>query len=395
MKSHARPHRTAFTPIELLVVLAIIVVLVSLILPAIQKAREAANNAACRNNLANIGKAFKNAGLNNSNQGEVFLLGGDSPNVGAAPTARTFVGSGVPATSKNQDWSWHYQLLPNLENEGLHQAAGAGTDAVIASTPIRTYYCPSRRGPQVVKNSLPSTFALAAFGDRAVTDYAGNAGAFSCFDNQGNWLNALPYRQPAPGPADPTDYLNGLIVTRRYLDQSNTFQLRPQVRMADVIDGAGYTILVAEKRIVVSMLENGLETSAQIGDRMGYTAGFSPDTVRSASAWVGGTLVPLPPMPDSSNPTQTITPITDPRAAFPVYEGFGSSHPAGINALFADGSVRLISFGIIADPRPGTAFHPVTGYPLVGVPNQVNLTLFQRLCHRSDAGVIRADDLEP
>src|SRR5262245_56778612 len=124
MTAEPRERLSGFTLIELLVVIAIIAVLIGLLLPAVQKVREAAQRLQCANNLKQVVLAFH--GHHDSNGG--FPLGGN----GADP-ARALVG-GVPAVGKAQTLGWAYQILPYLEQSALW--AGPA-EATVKATPVR------------------------------------------------------------------------------------------------------------------------------------------------------------------------------------------------------------------------------------------------------------------
>src|SRR5437868_259438 len=111
MKPARAPVRGAFSMVELLVVIAIIAVLIALLVPAVQKVREAANVAQCKNQLKQIGLAFQT----HHETFKVFPSGGTS----CDDVDRTMRQNGAPANYTSQSWGWAYQILPYIEQEKL------------------------------------------------------------------------------------------------------------------------------------------------------------------------------------------------------------------------------------------------------------------------------------
>ena len=127
MKRHALGRRAGFTLIELLVVIAILAVLIGLLLPAVQKVREAASRMKCANNLKQMALAMHD--YHDAN--------------GAFP----------PAFAKPSDYGWQVWILPYVEQGALYNAINptATTLAVNANTilPVSIYVCPSDPGPAI------------------------------------------------------------------------------------------------------------------------------------------------------------------------------------------------------------------------------------------------------
>src|SRR5437016_2433101 len=136
--------RRAFTLIELLVVIAIIAVLIGLLLPAVQKVREAANRARCSNNL-------KQLALGCHSYHDVFL---SLPRNGDPLSLKTGPGWGSAAAPR---WSWIARSLPYIEQQNLYAEAGIPNDKLSQSktslaaiaTDLKVLYCPSDLSPRV------------------------------------------------------------------------------------------------------------------------------------------------------------------------------------------------------------------------------------------------------
>ena len=269
-----RRARGAFTLIELLVVIAIIGVLIVLLLPAVQKVRETANVVQCKNNLKQIGLAFHNH----------YFTYRIFPTAGNGDWLKRTMVNGSPALGPDQNWGWGYQILPFLEQANVWSAP---TDAQVLKTPIKEYFCPSRRLPM----------AFVSRGDlRAMMDYAGSAGTDG-------------------GPPASGNGTNGLLVR-------GTSGVTIRLNAEGIPDGASNTLLVSEKQLNIA--EFGPN---QWNDDEGYTAGYDQDTVCWALK---------PPWPDSRN-----------LADYNNSDGrFGSSHTTLFNAVFADGAVHAIRYDI-------------------------------------------------
>jgi prepilin-type N-terminal cleavage/methylation domain-containing protein len=217
--------RDGFTLIELLVVIAIIGVLLGLLVPAVQKVREAAARIQCANNLKQIGLAFHN----HHDQLGFFPSGG-----WAVTSPPTYL-NGQPAVGAQQQAGWGFQILPYLEGDNAWKAG----PLVAVGTPHKVFFCPSRRAPQVV-----------TYQDGYIPPLTGGPIAHALCDYA-------------------AANIEGTGVVRR---------LEP-TRMADITDGTSNTLLVADKRLNRAFLGQ-----PQHDDNEGYTAGWDKDTIRKTDA---------------------------------------------------------------------------------------------------------------
>lgn len=297
--------RSAFTLVELLVVVAIIGVLVALLLPAVQAARESARRTQCNNNLRQVGLAFQN----HHDTLQILPDGGENWDPVAWP--RVLV-NGAPATAPKQNWGWGYQILPYIEQSAVWSAA---KDADVRGATIKSYFCPSRRKAMTIVVG-PTTPPIPC----GMIDYVGSAGTD---------LFLAPPQDPTlvdivgAGLGNGTD---GALV-RRPGGAANRGQ---SVRIAMITDGTSNTLLVGEKRLQPELLGK-----AQSHDDQGFTSGWDRDEV----CW-------------------GISPPEQDRRLQPGYYQFGSAHPAGFNAVFCDGSVHVIRYNIPSNNNP-TASQPL------------------------------------
>lgn len=296
--------RRGWSLVELLVVVAIIGLLLALLLPAIQRARESVNRTRCASNLSQIALAF------HSLHNDFNIL----PTAGAG-FYRTLI-NGQPGAPPDQDWGWPYQILPYIEQQPLYDTPGTGfsslTNNPIADTPVPIYFCPSRRRPGRKSDG------------RAGIDYYGNAGTNG------------PFTPPGQANSYTTPPFNDWSASGTVIRSGPSYVRRAISLESGVPDGTSSTLLITEK----SFHAGEVNASPCCYDNESYICGWHnqlwPDTVGTAA---------LQPAQDCRQ--------TPAAVAYPGNNGilyrFGSMHVGSMNAVMVDRSLRRIRYSVALD----------------------------------------------
>jgi prepilin-type N-terminal cleavage/methylation domain-containing protein/prepilin-type processing-associated H-X9-DG protein len=356
-----RAVRRGFTLVELLVVIAIIGILIALLLPAIQAARESARAIQCKNNLKQMGLAVQN----HISAFRTF------PSAG---WGWDWVGDPDRGFGRKQPGGWAFSLLSFEEQKDVW-AAGKGVSLTAAPgpklaaawrqmhTPIAIYYCPSRprlglvfpwrNGGSNWPNDAacpkqPSTTDYDTFVNKG--DYAANEGAdtpaltitlneiqgpgdYKTGDSMTNSGPVNNWGAPTPGWPNPGTY-NG------------TCFCRSELTIPLIKDGTSKTLIIGEKFLTTDQYTNG----ANPADNECVMSGFDNDNMRvvnSAYPPLQDTLSTDPHLPKDSNGNVV------------TQRQYGAAHAGGFNTLFCDGSVHQIDY-------------------------EINTAVFQNVCNRAD-----------
>ena len=331
-----------FTLVELLVVIAIIGILVALLLPAVQAAREAARRNQCKNNLKQIAMGC----LLHVDTHQYFPSGG---------WGYKWTGDPTRGYGDSQPGSWMYNILAFVE-EGARRDLGKDTTPGTAAyqqalrevnqTPVGLFYCPTRRAPVASLGYWPTVAtehsgmtALAQTG-LAKSDYAANSGDSREWDS-GKMYEPTSYAQAASNPNwTPTNVCvpPGFRRTNAEFCQTGVMYYHSELKPAKLTDGTSKTYLAGEKYLFPEGYEGATGTKAPgftWGDNESMYMGYDWDNhrvaYRAGISWF--------PDPEYYQPRQD-TP------GYENYGAFGSAHSGGLNMAMCDGSVQIIAYDI-------------------------------------------------
>jgi len=293
--SKASVRCSAFTLIELLVVIAIIAILIGLLLPAVQKVREAASRMSCSNNLKQLGLAVHS--YHDANGRIPYDM---------SPESQQSATWGMGGTN----WSWLALVLPYVEQENLSKQANIPTNTLSASATyisaqIKTFLCPSDNAAQG-----PRSNAADLSGNIGQTNYKGVSGC--------NWQ--WGESRWNPGIQGSASSQNGLQFGNGMFYRGDGIK---KVRLTDVTDGLTNTFMVGE-----DIPERSAWCSWPYSNNAVGTCAIYPNSKNPSNN--------LPYSSSLNSPTVSVTDWTN------TYS-FRSRHTGGLMFAMGDGSGRFVS----------------------------------------------------
>jgi prepilin-type N-terminal cleavage/methylation domain-containing protein len=312
--------RRAFTLVELLVVIAIIGILVALLLPAIQAAREAARRKQCMNNLKQIGLASH----------LVLDTYKSFPSAGIGPHPSIKLRSGSVLGPREQEIGWGFQILPFIEEQAIYDLRGVNPNAseilapdvekIVGSKVIPFYNCPSRRAPTQAW-AIQKTLYLMDYASSVPTNLGLALTNPPRFVPKEYWCGDVANSGPDVSPHDRNEDSSLTCTALGIIVRAPRFGT--PTKPSQVTDGLSTTMMYGEKWLNLERYEDGDDW-----DDRGWTDAYDWDIVRSTANT---------PRPDDSNPSGS-----DPFA-------MGGVHSGGFNACFGDGAIHFIPWEV--DPH--------------------------------------------
>ena len=342
--------RRGFTLIEMLVTISVIAILIALLLPAVQQAREAARRSQCTNNLKQIGLALHNY----HDLHESFPPG--------------FTG-GFEVHKDDKRWGWGTFLLHQLDQAPLYASLAPDTNSLfhvvfnntlqpLIRTPVSTYYCPSDPGRTLADSNR---------------DFTGPIITVSASSSPAQSVNMVSRHLGAPGPK---------AAASNYVGSFGDFW-RPDFGLWSLDDLGGNGVMGCLTSTRIRDITDGTSQTFAVGERTFKNFGavwVGVEAWNQCSAW-GVSMVS----------GSAYYRLNSAPADFPFTcdglgaAGFSSQHSGGANFLMCDGSVRFVSEYIESRNIDELSVGPVT----IGVPVEVpTLGLYQRLARINDGEVV-------
>ncbi len=293
------PARCAFSLVELLVVITIIGVLIALLLPAVQAAREAAWRIQCCNHLKQIGLA-----LHTYAQAHGALPPGCIVSTGHPPGWEPWQEAKSTGLLKQHGTSWMLQILPYLEQKNIYDQWDFTTNVVgnsqVAQSDISIFYCPTRRNG--IRSEDRAHLPAYAW-TRGGNDYGG------CIGSGNGWTNNSYRYFTEPASGNEAEHW-------QYRSRVGIFLPNASARFSDIRDGTSSTIMIGELQRLVS----------------------PPSGVSSVDGWAAGGVATLFTTNDDEKSGGYQTGGMNNK----FFESPGSEHPGGAHVGMADGAVHFI-----------------------------------------------------